>query len=531
MRRSALLALTIGVALLLLFGAFLFRQTVAVTASVNDVLMVYDPALAQAAVLETAISDMNRGVANFLLTQQEPDLAPYVDGSRRSDLALQQLASLLAPDPQLSHVVGWVATTRQQWIEDVAQPTIDAVRAGQQEAALATFHSPSAEDLFVTMQSDALTLRALIEERRAVAFTDLTDLNFRLIRTVMLTVVLLCGSLVLGFYLARNRLLAPLDEMRSQIRLIAQQGEHTRTIEPKGPTELKALGVDVEEMRRLLVSEIDEARSAREALDQNAPVVAAIREELAAGEAVSAAGLSIFGALQPAEGVLAGDWWDSALLPTGEAAVVVADISGHGAAAGIAAMQLKLAIKRDLLAGKDIGEMATSAAEVFESNSSRFATVAAVCVHPPTGHVRYINAGHHEPLIIDSAGAVVETLPRTGPILSWLGGRWEIGQAMLPPGHTLVLYSDGLVESHDFQGNELGEGQLHAWLAEMPDDQREPEALVSWLMGAARQRAVDWNRDDVTVVALRRAATEFEEPAGVATVLRRFGLRASEDAQ
>jgi sigma-B regulation protein RsbU (phosphoserine phosphatase) len=184
--------------------------------------------------------------------------------------------------------------------------------------------------------------------------------------------------------------------------------------------------------------------------------------------------------------------------------VVVADISGHGPGAGIAAMQLKFAIAHDLLADKDIDEVTRSAAELFQDHPERFATVAAVCIDPESGRIRYINAGHHPPLIIAADGNLVAELPATGPILSWLGGPWRIGIGQLQPGETVLLYSDGLIESHDLAGAELGEEQLLDWLAEVPPDQRAPQALVPWLVGRARERATDWDRDDVTVVAVRR---------------------------
>jgi sigma-B regulation protein RsbU (phosphoserine phosphatase) len=241
--------------------------------------------------------------------------------------------------------------------------------------------------------------------------------------------------------------------------------------------------------------------------------VAAIRRELAAGSAVSVPGLSIHGSLQPAEGVLAGDWWDSAVLPTGEAAVVLADISGHGPGAGIVAMQLKHAIVHDLVAEKEIDEVARSAAQLFTDHPEQFATVAALCIDPRTGAIRYINAGHHPPLIIADDGSLVGELPVTGPILSWLGGPWRIGTGHLRPTETIVLFSDGLTESHDASGAELGEGRLLEWVATAPANLRTPEELVPWLVGRARERAIDWERDDVTVVAVRR--DELPEPGSV----------------
>ena len=500
-----------GVALVLLFGIFLVSQSVALTRAIDDVATVYDPAAAQSALLDTAISDMQRGVTGYLLTSAEEDLAPYVAGARRSDLALQQLELLLAPDEQLQEVVTWVQRDRAAWIATVARPTIDAVRGGESDDALAIFEAPDSREISLSLQANAETLQALIDDRRREAFNDLAGLSYLLVWAVVVTAALLGGSLLLAFAQARRRILAPLDQLSGQIRLVAQRGEHTRTIHPTGPAELQSLGTDVEVLRRQLVWEIDEARSAREALEQKAPVVSAIRAELAAGSAVTVPGLAIHGVLHPAEGVLAGDWWDSAVLTTGEAAVVVADVSGHGPEAGIAAMRLKYAVRHDLAADEDIDEMIRSASAVFASTADQFATVAAVCIDPGTGHIRYINAGHHPPLILDAGGRLVARLERTGPILSWLGGQWEIGTANLQPGDTVLLYSDGLIESHDVDGTELGEEHLISWLAESPPGRRDPQDLVAWLLGAARERAIDWNRDDVTVVAIRREALTVAE--------------------
>ena len=70
-------------------------------------------------------------------------------------------------------------------------------------------------------------------------------------------------------------------------------------------------------------------------------------------------------------------------------------------------------------------------------------------------------------------------------------------------------------------GEELGEEQLEQWLAASPADQRAPVDLVPWLIGAARERAVDWSRDDVTVVAIR-----WEAPEPTTSTKPRRGLRA-----
>src|SRR6187399_1114405 len=107
--------MALGLILLLGIGGLLFRQTLAVTRSVHAMVTQFDPAAVQTGILDTAISDMQRGVANYLLTLKDTDLSPYVDGTRRSDLALQQLQSLLAHDDQLANATALIAEDRQQW--------------------------------------------------------------------------------------------------------------------------------------------------------------------------------------------------------------------------------------------------------------------------------------------------------------------------------------------------------------------------------------------------------------------------------
>jgi CHASE3 domain sensor protein len=93
-RRATQLAAVLGVALVLVFGVFLWRESHAVATRVNDVRTVYDPSADQVALLDTALSDMQRGVSGFLIGAQEDDLQPYVNGSRRTALALQELRRL-----------------------------------------------------------------------------------------------------------------------------------------------------------------------------------------------------------------------------------------------------------------------------------------------------------------------------------------------------------------------------------------------------------------------------------------------------
>lgn len=502
----------IAVVVVALLGATLVWRSAQVGRITSGVLGVYQPASVDASTLEMAVSDMQRGLGSFLLTGLEADLRPYVNGSRRSELALGDLRRELSEEPGLLRRVNQVELDRVTWINAVAQPAIADQRAGDSEAALATYTAGESRNSFEQLRSDAAELRSIISDRRNQGFRELADVTGVLQMAVAVSLLVLAAGLVAIWFLVSNWILKPLDSLRRQMRSVGRRGEHHTPIAPTGPPELTAVGRDAESMRRKLVAEIDEARSAREALDQNAPVVAAIRRELSAGAALRVPGLSVHGDLRPAEGVLAGDWWDATRLPDGRVAVLLTDISGHGAEAGIAAMRIKHTITHGLISGQSAPEAVAASAETFADDPGRFATTVALLIEPGSGELTWVNAGHHEPMLL-RAGGELEHLGKTGPLLSWLGGRWTSGGTTLQVGDRVLLFSDGLVESHDHQGGELGDRILGGWLQEAPSQLDDPAELVAWLLGQARSRAVDWDRDDVTIVAISRTPATVGAPA------------------
>jgi sigma-B regulation protein RsbU (phosphoserine phosphatase) len=115
--------------------------------------------------------------------------------------------------------------------------------------------------------------------------------------------------------------------------------------------------------------------------------------------------------------------------------------------------------------------------------------------------VSWANAGHHAPLILDEGAT---ELVATGPLLSVLGGEWSTQHTHLGPGAALLLWTDGLTESHDADGLELGDDGLRALLQDARLAEDGSRGLVQHILAAARARATDWRRDDVTLVAVQR---------------------------
>lgn len=215
-------------------------------------------------------------------------------------------------------------------------------------------------------------------------------------------------------------------------------------------------------------------------------------------------GYALDAATLPARGV-GGDFYDARLL-TGGLAFVLGDVAGKGMAAGLIASSLQArweaAIRHDAVALETL--VASLNADVLASTEgSRYATLIHAVLDPPTGTLRYVNAGHPAALVVDAAGR--ETA-RLGPTAAAVGlmdvGGFPDAVHVLVPGDTLVLMSDGVTEARDAAGADWDLSDVAALVARYRD---EATGLAGAIIDAVRgHRGVDQTQDDVTVFTLRR---------------------------
>lgn len=164
---------------------------------------------------------------------------------------------------------------------------------------------------------------------------------------------------------------------------------------------------------------------------------------------------------------IGGDYYD--FLPVGSStiAIVVADASGHGIAAGllmaIANATLKLAI--------DLNPNPEAVADLmnrvlYRTGGSRsFMTMFYGLLDPATGRLEYVSVGHPYPLLRRASGDLEELGVGCLP----LGVRSSItprpGATTLNPGDLLIMYTDGIPEALDEQDNAFGFERLSSLVA------------------------------------------------------------------
>lgn len=213
----------------------------------------------------------------------------------------------------------------------------------------------------------------------------------------------------------------------------------------------------------------------------------------------------IWGASSPAEEV-GGDLYDYIAVSDRSLGVAIADSAGHGLPAALQA--------RDAIIGLRMGVeerlRITATIEKLNRvvNRSALATKFISLWYgeiEPNGNLVYCNAGHNPPLL--RVGGQITELRRGGLILGPNpDASYERGYTQMTPGAVLLLYTDGIVEAADSDGEMFGMERLREILS--ADDWSTARGLVERVFSGVREFSrTDPPLDDQTVVAVIRKNT------------------------
>jgi sigma-B regulation protein RsbU (phosphoserine phosphatase) len=203
--------------------------------------------------------------------------------------------------------------------------------------------------------------------------------------------------------------------------------------------------------------------------------------------------------MEPAHGVLAGDWYDVIRIDEDRAALVLVDVSGHGEEAGLRALWLKHLLVPAVRMGLDPGDALNWVAKEVGDTGEWFATCVIIEIDTSTGVCRYANAGHLPPLLLCATG--VFELPVTGPLFGPLPGhRWHTGETSLGEGEVLVAYTDGIIEARNPEGEEFGDERLIACLRSAR--RRDTHTLTEDVMNTVHRFGSERLKDDATLAVV-----------------------------
>jgi serine/threonine-protein kinase RsbW len=193
-----------------------------------------------------------------------------------------------------------------------------------------------------------------------------------------------------------------------------------------------------------------------------------------------------------------GDFYDVLALDDGSVAFAVGDVVGHDLTAAATMGQIRSVYRALMSDGAGPAQVVDRLQASWPSlGLERMATAVFGRLDPVTGAVRLASAAHPAPLLVDDTGA--RLLPvepttllgaRLGPAPEWSG--------VVPPGATLLLYTDGLVESR-VQPLQVGLDRLVRAAAGVAS--HDPETLCDVLLAQLVERH---RGDDVALLALGR---------------------------
>ncbi|WP_405866653.1 SpoIIE family protein phosphatase [Streptomyces sp. NBC_00005] len=170
---------------------------------------------------------------------------------------------------------------------------------------------------------------------------------------------------------------------------------------------------------------------------------------------------------------IGGDWYD--VIPVGdEVALIVGDVEGHNVAAAAAMGQLRSAMRAFVTAGHRPSDVLASTNRLhMDLDPALLASCCYALLHPGSGVVRIVRAGHCPPLLrLPDGHTEILNVPG-GPLIGVEAmPDYPESELRLAPGSILALYTDGLIER---RGSDIGSGirRLRASLARMGGDRLE----------------------------------------------------------
>ena len=227
----------------------------------------------------------------------------------------------------------------------------------------------------------------------------------------------------------------------------------------------------------------------------------AIQEKLLPREIPQLAGYEIASSWQSA-GTVGGDYFD--VLPLGQdvLGLCIADVAGKGIPAALLMSNLQAAVRGLSSPSLPPDLLCNSLNSLVWKNThtDRFITLFYAQLDGAARLLRYANAGHNAPFVVHADGSH-ERLREGGGVLGvFTEQRYSMGEVRLAPGDRLVLFTDGVTETCNPEGQEFGEERLLSLLVERPA--LPAAAIQEKILAAISGFSLGHRTDDATLLVL-----------------------------
>jgi phosphoserine phosphatase RsbU/P len=227
----------------------------------------------------------------------------------------------------------------------------------------------------------------------------------------------------------------------------------------------------------------------------------AIQERLFPREIPQVAGYEIATSWQSAR-MVSGDYFDVLALGEDTLGLCIADVAGKGIPAALLMSNLQAAVRGLSSPSLTPDLLCNSLNSIVwkTTHPDRFITLFYAQLDGSARRLRYANAGHNAPIVVRAAGSH-ERLQEGGGVLGvFEEPSFGLGTVDLAPGDRLVLFTDGVTEASNREGEEFGEQRLLCLLEE--HRKRSANGIQEKIAAAISEFSGGHLTDDATLLIL-----------------------------
>jgi len=264
--------------------------------------------------------------------------------------------------------------------------------------------------------------------------------------------------------------------MAKPLKALAKVMEHVETGDYKARYhkdwmgfEINILGRQFNRMIDALLTHMEAAKNervARETLARELKIGREIQKSILPKDMPKIPDLDIAAGFHPAKEV-AGDFYDLFVKEDGQLMLAVADAAGKGISACLYALCVRSMLRSFDDSFSELPKVIARTNNLFclDTGESGVFVTAWVGVYDAKSKIlHYSSCGHH-PAILKHKDGTIEELTTEGTALGVIAFNEVAAQTVqLSPGDTIVLFTDGLLETHDPSGHFFGKQRLLSWL-------------------------------------------------------------------
>ena len=261
-----------------------------------------------------------------------------------------------------------------------------------------------------------------------------------------------------------------------------------------------------------LVREQQAEAATRQRFEQELEVARLIQQNFLPKKLPDLADWQVAAYYRPAREV-GGDFYDVIPLSDGRIGFVIGDVTDKGVPAALVMAATRSVLRASAQRIIDPGQVLERVNEHLcpDMPEKMFVTCLYGVLDPVTGNFVFANAGHDLPYVKTETGSH-ELRARGMPLGLMTGMVYEETEAVLLPGESLLLTSDGVVEAHDPQGNMFGFPRLLDAVAVYPGGHELIDHVLTDLKTHTGPDAEQ--EDDITMVTLSRSKASISAGNG-----------------